>query len=102
MALTHHLLCKLDKYCPSASLAPAASWPCSEIRAETSEELLELKSVFAKSRTWPFYTMVGLVYTAYRGCLEERYPISHSSCYDVWHRGLPVPAALALYVQPLR
>lgn len=37
------------------------------------------------------YTMAGLVYSAYHGCLPERYPISHSSCFDVWHRGLPVP-----------
>lgn len=37
------------------------------------------------------YTMAGLVYSAYHGCLQERYPISHSSCFDVWHRGLPVP-----------
>lgn len=37
------------------------------------------------------YTMAGLVYSAYHGCLQERYPISHSSCFDVWYRGLPVP-----------
>lgn len=35
--------------------------------------------------------MAGLVYSAYHGCLQERYPISHSSCFDVWYRGLPVP-----------
>lgn len=35
--------------------------------------------------------MAGLVYSAYHGCLQERHPISHSSCFDVCYRGLPVP-----------
>lgn len=35
---------------PLALLAHVASWPYSEIRAETSEELLELKSMFANPK----------------------------------------------------
>lgn len=46
------------------------------------------------------YTMAGLVYCAYQGCLQERYPISHSSCFDVWYRGLPVPPRSLRYVEP--
>lgn len=44
--------------------------------------------------------MAGLVYCAYQGCLQERYPISHSSCFDVWYRGLPVPPHSLRYVEP--
>lgn len=36
-------------------------------------------------------TMAGLVYSAYQGCQQERYHISHSSCFDVWDRSFPVP-----------
>lgn len=47
-----------------------------------------------------FCTMAGLVHGAYQGCLQERRPISHSSCFDVRYRGPPVPLHALRHAQP--
>lgn len=44
--------------------------------------------------------MAGLVHRAYQGCLQERRPISHSSCFDVRYRGPPVPLHALRHAQP--
>lgn len=71
-----------------------------EIKAETSEELLKLKSMFAIPKHGPLHNG-RTICSAYHGCLQERYPISHSSCFDVWYRSFPVPPHRPWYVQPL-
>lgn len=45
-----HIVCTWDKYCPAAPLAQCL---VGNIRAETSEELLESKSMFASPRRVP-------------------------------------------------
>lgn len=45
--------------------------------------------------------MVRLVHRAYQGCLQERRPISHSSCFDVRYRGPPVPLHALRHAQPI-
>lgn len=40
------------------------------------------------------------MHRAYQGCLQERRPISHSSCFDVRYRGPPVPLHALRHAQP--